>query len=179
VTLSDIHIADAEQAKSTGAMIALLPRGIDADALARPGGEPPEELHLTLFFFASDVTEVPFPTELLARLDEELGMFPVIYGKLFAQALFNFDGDEPCAVMLAGDSELLSQLKHEVIDPTVSVYGPQDPDLLQQHMPWIPHITLGYGMGFEQLPQRTEPITFDRVLFAWAGERFIFPLVEV
>ena len=168
--------SDAEQAKQLGGMIALMPRIEDARYFAT-GGEPAEDLHLTLFFFSSDVSELAPPVELITALDAELGMFPCIHARLFAHALFNPDGDEPCAVMLAGDSPLLEQLKHDIIDTSVSIFGPQDPDMLQQHSPWVPHVTIGYGMEMDELPSPGE-IVFDRVVLTWAGETFTFPLID-
>jgi hypothetical protein len=44
------RIGNAEQAKGTGGMIALFPRQDDAMNLAIPGGEPPEDMHVTLLY---------------------------------------------------------------------------------------------------------------------------------
>lgn len=169
--------ADAEQAKKTGGAILLWPHQDDAKDLAVAGGEPWEDLHITLYFFASDVTAHPSPIDLVRELDSELEIFPAIRAKLFAPALFNPEGDEPCAVMLAGDAPLLATLKNEVLAPLVAVHGPQDPDLYQQHEPWIPHVTIGYGMDFTQLPA-TRHLTFDRVTLEWADETYDFPLLD-
>lgn len=169
--------ADAEQAKRTGGALLLWPHEDDARALAVPGGEPWQDLHLTLYFFASDVTAEPLPVELISALDLELDAFPTINLNLFAQAVFNPTGDEPCAVMLGGDSPMLSTLRHEVLPPLVSMFGPQDPDLYNQHEPWIPHVTIGYGMPFDRLPEPRRMV-FDRVTLEWAGHDTTFQLLD-
>jgi len=43
-----IRLADVEQARATGGLIALYPRVVDAQTLAIPAGEPQQDLHLSL-----------------------------------------------------------------------------------------------------------------------------------
>jgi hypothetical protein len=54
-----VRLADAEQAKAAGALIALYPRVVDARTLAIPSGEAPEDLHLSLVDFGKDVRGSP------------------------------------------------------------------------------------------------------------------------
>ena len=62
------RVADAEQAKKTGGMVALLPRSSDVDALLVSGGEPPEDIHMTVVYLGEDVRGQD-PTELISQLD--------------------------------------------------------------------------------------------------------------
>jgi len=173
MTTPQLHLADAEQSKKTGGMLALIPRIEDARYYAVEGGEPVEDLHVTLYFFGSDVTALSC-RELLTGLDAELEMYPTITAKLFAHAMFNPTSEEPCAVYLVSDSTLLTPLK-EIVNHTVSVFGPRP--LPEQHEPWLPHLTAKYDGSIEELAPPGE-ITFDRIVLRWGSEEYVFPLID-
>jgi hypothetical protein len=172
-----LRVADAEQEKSTGGMIALYPRADDAYKLAVPGGEPPEELHVTLAFLGDDVSGID-PTDLLNQLPQVLDNVTVITARIMGHALFNPDGGddpedpkEPCAVYLVGDSEQLPELHSDIMD-LIRGY----PSVPEQHVPWIPHVTGGYSLPIDALSY-TGPVLFDRVGLAFAGNTKFFPLM--
>jgi hypothetical protein len=170
-----IHLeADAEQAKSTGGMLALVPRSQDAQTLAIPGGEPPEEMHVTLLYFGEHVQGPP-PPEVLACMDQLARLFGTIWTKVFSHAIFNPTGSEgrdPCAVYLLGDSQELADLRRQAVDQLQS----SSVDFKEQHEPWIPHITAGYGIS-PGLLSFTGPIALDTLLLSWAGEDVVVPLI--
>lgn len=167
--------ADAEQAKSTGGMLAIYPTQECAAQLVIPGGEPIEDLHLTLLYFGQDVTGFPGADQDLARAASSVvNQFGTIEANVFGHAIFNPNDQvnfrEPCAVYLVGNSPDFAQL-HTFLEQEVG----QVWDLSEQHRPWIPHITAGYSRGTDELFY-SGPIQFDRIGLEWAGNTTTFPL---
>jgi len=161
--------ADAEQAKSTGGMLALYPRADFAQILAVPGGEPPDDLHVTMFYFGEDVNNVPGEAEIAHAASGIADQFSSITAKAFGHAAFNPNGAEPCAVYLIGNSQQLADL-HCQLDEVVKPYISHD-----QHVPWAPHITAGYGIPTNALGYDGD-VVFDRIALQWAGQEYSFPL---
>lgn len=173
--LMNSRFADAEQAKQTGGMIALFPRVDEANKLLVPGGEPLEDLHVTLAYLGEQVSEQD-PRSVMAALGQVADHTTVITARIMGHATFNPDngpeGDkDPCAVYLISDSEQLPDLHHDVLDLATKLI-----DLPQQHKPWIPHITAGYNLDSTKLTY-TGPILFDRIGYAYMGHTHFFPLV--
>lgn len=154
----------------TGGMIALVPRAADARKLVVDGGDPVEELHLTLAYLGDDVTDWPGEqtAELLGDVRAIVSTLPPMQARVMAHALFNPDGHadrDPCAVHLVGDSPELAPLQQEMAD-----LAP-----VPQHDPVIFHITAGYGLDVGAL-NYTGPVTFDRVRVALGGQITDFEL---
>jgi hypothetical protein len=156
-----IKEADVEAAKKTGGMVALFPRTHDLDVLHVDGGEDTDELHMTVIFLGEDVTDQD-PTELISQLDFVSDNYSSIEARVFAHALFNPDGEQPCAVYLVGDNidivDLYQDMKKFVDD--------RYPGSKEQHPVYTPHITAGYGLTVDKLDY-TGPITFDRIGLRW------------
>lgn len=167
--------ADASQAKETGGMVALLPTQSDAELLLVEGGEPLEDLHLTLAYLGENVVSHDF--RLLREDLESLSLsLPQMTGQVLGVASFNID--DPCEVYLISDCKEVVELYHEVWNSVFS--NAADLDAGQyQHFPFIAHITARYEsqgaepVYFDEMPER---ITFDRLLLSWGTERFVFPL---
>lgn len=158
--------ADAEQAKSTGGMLAAYPRDDFAAQLAVPGGEPLEDLHLTLFYFGEDVTEMPGQAEIVQAASGIADQFGGgVTARVFGHAILNPTGAEPCAVYLVGNSDDLADLHHQ-LEQVVTPYVSQD-----QHRPWLPHITAGYGLDPSALGFSGD-IVLDRIALQWAGQEY-------
>lgn len=165
----DTRLTDVTEAMATGGMIALLPRAGDAEALTVVGGEPADELHLTLVSFGTGVTGTD--VELARRLGELTTRWSAeVKANMFAHATFSPGGPGECAVYLAGDSPELADLRSAVIDLAAQVY-PVPP----QHDPWIPHVTAKYGV-LDGALTFTGPVVFDRMRLRWAGHTTDFPL---
>lgn len=164
----------ADDAQNTGGMIALVPRAEDAAALAVKGGEKPEELHLTLCYLGDDVTGMT--SEMLNRTaslvaDMAARCTTPVMARTMATATFNPDGHEgrkPCAVFLVGDSRDIGNMRLAVI-----ACAGDEP----QHEPFIPHITIGYGLKADKLGP-VGPVMFDRIRLALADKVYDFPLGE-
>lgn len=171
-----IREADAEQAKATGGMVALFPRQDVAEALVIPGGEPIEDLHLTLAYLGEDVSDLPRDNLALAISQLADHYATAIQARVMGHAVFNPDGGptgefDPCCVYLIGDSQEIAPLRQQVVEACQSTL----PNLHKQHEPFIPHVTAGYGS--HQLSY-TGPIVFDRLCLDWAGDQLSFPLME-
>lgn len=167
--------ADAEQAKSTGGMLALVPSAATATRLVvnDPKAEPIEELHLTLAYFGQDVRGLYSSVSAEMLMRDVAEAFPPIQAKAMGHALFNPSGDEPCAVYLIGDNDYLPELYHTVQDLLHTSY-----DMPRQHTPFIPHVTGGYDLPISKLGY-DGPVTFDLITLKWAGESYIAPLSGV
>lgn len=165
--------ADAEVAKQLGGMIALVPSAESVAKLLIDGGEPAEDLHLTLAYLGEDVSVFDSSLGAVDAARAVADSSPAIYAKAMGHATFNPSGDEPCAVYLIGDNPYLPELKSIVMDTLDSFY-----EMPYQHTPWIPHVTAGYDFEAADL-EYTGPVVFDAVVATWSGEQHIFPLFDV
>ena len=174
---ASVHTADAEEAKATGGMIALYPRTMDADQMAVPGGEPPEDLHCTLVYFGSDVSSMN-PADLPNALAQLADLTPVIESRVFGHA--NFNGE--AAVYIVNDSgedagttsqdqfNQLTNVQEQAYSLAAQLVG-----VPPQHQPWIPHITASYYATADSL-QFSGTIYFDKIGLAWQGQTQYFYL---
>ena len=177
-----------------GAMVALVPSDDDAKRLVVEGGEPLDQLHLTLLYLgeADQIGDDIRAALIDAGRDMALGWNGVA-AEAFAPALFNPAGDEPCAVMLCSGAELAEFYETAIADLTELIDLPED-----LHVPWCAHITLFYLAPTTEKPQgtvdlimsagdnsplmqamwATGPVTFDRLRFAFGGEVTDIPLIQ-
>lgn len=148
----------------TGAMIALVPA--ETDALVVDGGDPAEELHLTLAYLGeADEWSDDARETLTSALGSVLGGSAT--GKVFGHARFNPNDPEkdPCAVYVVDSPDAREQRAAvwDVLETTAGL-----PALPENHE-FIPHITAGYGVDVTAL-EYTGPVTFDRLRIAFAGD---------
>jgi hypothetical protein len=174
-------------------MIALVPA--EPDALTVDGGDPADQLHLTLAYLGDDVASWPesYISEVHAVVAELVGGQhaedgePVpafgparpLVGNVFSHAVFNPNSDNgrnPATVYLFdGDADrfemedLARQVQNRLRDKLGEI------DFPEQHNPWVPHLTAGYGVPVDGLTY-TGPVTFDRVRVALGGEVTDYPL---
>ena len=161
--------ADAEQAKQTGGMVALYPRSDYAEMLTVPGGEPTEDLHLTLVYLGQDVTGIS-DGGLWSDVATISFNYSEITASIFGHGVFN-SIDDPCSVYLVGNSPEIDQLHTDVLQAAMQDF----PELPEQHVPFHPHITAMYGNP-PLVGQYEGPIVFDRLGFVFAGEFQNIPL---
>jgi len=199
----DVQVEPDEKPAHTGGMVALVPA--DPTLLAVPGGDPAEELHMTLAYLGDDVTG--WDGEIVAAVHQRAlsitdhslegapggpveevavgdyrgpGQMGPVTLNVFAHALFNpnggADGQEPATVYLFDGSEQRGTA--EAIQSEV-VYRLRE--LLgelrfpEQHERWEPHVTAGYGVEPSAL-NFTGPVTFDRLRVALGGNVTDYPL---
>lgn len=157
-----------------GGMVALIPRADDAEKLRVPGGEKLDQLHLTLAYLGDDVTGWTADQRnslTAAALNAAQAAGSPVLARVIGPGMFNPDGHDgraPCAVYLVGDSPMIAPMR-EMMRAAV---------LEQQHEPFLPHVTAGYGILVTRL-KYTGPVVFDRLRVAFAGDTYDFPLGEV
>lgn len=190
-----------EQSGHTGGMVALIPA--DPGVLAVEGGDPAEEMHVTLAYLGDDVTAWPeeqkravhdAAREIAAGSepvepdedDPEFADLPTgpargaLEARVFAHSVFNPDGGpdgdkDPASVYLFGDegAESLHTLHTQAVEILRDRLG--DDVLPQQHRPFVPHATAGYNLPLDRL-SFTGPVRFDRLRVALGGDVTDYPL---
>lgn len=171
----------------TGAMVALIPT--DPEALALEGGEPVDELHVTLFYLG-DAADIPveLQTAILSEVESRAAAnWPgPIEAQVFGASIWNPTSDDPSMVLSVGGPDL-RPIRDDVQQGIINAPGNMDGEapewaMPEQHQPWVPHLCLAYAEPeslVEQMPtalERVGPATFDRVRVAFAGEVHDFKL---
>lgn len=183
----------AQQPEHTGAMVALIPAEEELARLAVDGGEPAGDLHCTLMFLG-EAADIPddVRTAVVNAVRAYVDGWPPVDADGFAVSLFNPPGMErsdgrqrdTCVVLgLSGDElDLMHEVVEDAVADAVDGSGWVPPE---QHMPWIPHVTLAYPDGMDMaalgrmvadLADRVGPVTFDRVRVAFGGQVVDIPL---
>ena len=145
-----------------GGMVALIPTEDDAHRLAIPGWEPVEELHVTLAFLGGVDQPPAFQQRLLDIVAVCAKKTGLVVGDLWAACAFNPTGPTPCATYLVGGSSV--EDVHSLLEDRMMGL-----ELPQQHRPWVPHITIGYGLYAWRLGE-FGPVTFDRLRVAFEDD---------
>ncbi|MER7488723.1 hypothetical protein ABTY20_23020 [Streptomyces sp. NPDC126497] len=178
--------AAADGSHTQGCMIALMPTAEDAARLAVPGGEPAEELHLTLYYLGDDAAT--YGGDVRMSIVDELTAYaahlPPVTAKVFGAAHWNGDSDSPSWVWSVGDlsfgegrEELLEEYRQTAAD--VLLTADASPLVPEQHHPWVAHICAAYSEDPSFLPdleQRLGPVTFDRLRVSFGDEDHDVPL---
>jgi hypothetical protein len=167
-----------------GAMVALIPTADDAERLAVDGGEPAEQLHVTLAYLGDAINLDPSDRQdIIDAVSTAVNGTPVIAADGFYVAPFNPPGvtnpdgkqRETCIVLgLTGDD---LDLIHTLVGDSLAGSGAVLPS---QHAPWHAHMTLLYSDDLTQavtLADRAGPVMFDRVRIALAGQNLDIPLI--
>lgn len=175
-------VASAEEAKRTGGMIALVPSDEDIERLTVDGGEPAEDLHLTLVFLGDDITMLDDEARDKITSIAQRYVNGVIDADAFAVNIFNphkIDSDGSpggCVVLGVGRGDGLVELRSNIVSALGGLGGFELPE---QHEPWVPHITLKYTNDFSDvggLTDRVGPVTFDRLRVALGSDVTDIPL---
>lgn len=177
----------AEQSEHTGAMIALIPSDNDLDRLTLDGGEPRDEIHLTLWFLGdADAFDSEMRDGIInaVRGMVERRKFTAMRGYAFGINHWNPGSDEPAWVLAVGDFPD-DEREHEPLGVFRSGIaeswhdGMIEFDLPAQHSPWSPHITIAYNSDTDMvdvLKERLGAVTFDKVRLAFGSEVTDIPL---
>lgn len=150
-------IAAALNYDGPGGMVALYPLEEEARAIARENGEPPEDLHVTLFFF-DDAADLP--DELTVD-----GMGP-LSGTISGIARFQ-EGEDGVPIVALPSVVGLVELR---------VYLATHLDGYSERYGFIPHMTLGYGEVADPEGAVGLPVTFTHVCVATKDGKRFFPL---
>jgi hypothetical protein len=98
---------------------------------------------------------------------------------IFSHAVFNPNGDnghDAATVYLLdgqGDREAIDWLRNDVVSQVRNAIG--DVNFPDQHQPFLPHVTAGYGLDPNQVTY-TGPVTFDRIRVAIGDDVTDYPL---
>ena len=166
---ADLDPSDNAPEQQTGVMVAFfLPGGI-AKKIALDGGEPPEELHLTLAFLgeAADLTD---PDGLKSAVKTWAAATVPIDGELAGVGMFTA-GPEP-VTYVSFDSPELPAARQALVEalkdqPVATAHG------------YTPHITLDYADRVSEPKVGGESVTFDTVSVVIAGDRTDYPMKPV
>jgi 2'-5' RNA ligase len=157
----------------TGAMVALRMTDEQATAMAVDGGEAPGQLHMTLAHLgeAADI-----PPEVQQAIVDALTAYAAtltqpVEGTVFSVNVYNPAADERDTAIVAGvNGEQLPTIHAAVNEALAGAFA----NLPEQYAPWAAHIALIYTDNLAlvgQLVDRTDqPVTFDRLRIAFAGE---------
>lgn len=169
---------DATEVRYSGGMIALVPE--NPGALVVSGGDPEEQLHLTLAYLGDDVLELP--EEILDGLRGLGAMIaqetqPIV-GRIFAHSRWNPDGGpdgdrEPVAVYEIDNTPSLNSLQDRVCWQARELMG--EALFPEQHHPFKAHVTAGYGLEPSALTATGE-VRFTHLRVALGGEVNDYPL---
>lgn len=193
-----------DQPEHTGGMVALMPTAEDAAKLAVDGGDPAEQLHLTLAYLGDDVTDWDDEivaavhevarklTDLAATEDDDQpvpadghdyrgpGQRGPLTLTVFSHSHFNPNGgpddQEPCMVyQFSGEGDLN---RVEALHSDVCWQVKEaigEVNFPEQHAKFQPHVTAGYNLPPDSLSY-TGPVTFDRLRVALADAVTDYPL---
>lgn len=179
-SLADEAITAAAEVH-TGAMIALVPSADDAQRIAVDGGEPAEQLHLTLLYLGEGVMIPPeVRSEIIDACSRWAEQLPTVIAKAFSVNMFNPGGDEPC-VVLGVSGGLLANVRDAVVASVKHVLESNGVPCAENHEPWIPHVTLVYtdDADIAAFAEKLGSITFDHIRVAFAGDVYDIPLSAV
>lgn len=158
-----------------GAMIALVPTAADAERLALPGGEPADQLHLTLAYLGkADDWDEQQRQALIELVRQQAATHPPVEGTAFGAAHWNPNSEYPAWVLNVGGDSLTPT--HAGVWQALLA---GDWTLPAQHSPWLAHLCLSYDDDptlVTAMEQRLGPVTFDRLRVAFAEKHVDFPL---
>lgn len=174
---------NADGTPHTGAMVALLPSDLDVQRLALEGGEPADQLHVTMFYLGDAVDwDDEARGQVISNMANVARMIGPVQAHIFGGALWNPGSDEPAYVWNVGDARdvvggaRLADARYEVQYALEDRHG--GPDMPQQHSPWVAHICAAYGKAdLEAMAERVGPVTLDRLVVAFGGEWTVLPLI--
>ena len=148
----------------TGAVVVLLPA--DPESLAVAGGDPPEQLHMTICYLGdASVLDEEEKQAAIDAVNSVSPMGPAVDAAFAGVTEFaDNDGDGQRAVALTYNSEEAHTI-HELLEEMLGVeniYGG-----------FIPHVTLGYNVTVDPAAYDGTTTTFDRLALWWAGETLV------
>jgi 2'-5' RNA ligase len=161
----------------TGVMVAFYLPPLAASQLARPGGELPEELHLTLAYLGDTSDLDPSARILIDKILADFASYQSpIGGEVSGIGLFNTpEGGETNAFYASFDSPRLAKFRAAIVDQLRWA----DVEVVSNHG-FTPHITLAYIPKGKPLPAvelPALPVVFESVWLSWGDERTEYPLL--
>lgn len=166
------HRASFARQAPTGCAVMLVPPPDVAAALAVPGGDPAQDLHVTLCFLGdtTDLGDAP-PPRLALMLLFFAALHPPVAGEYSGVGRFSGDGLD--AAYLSLDAPALPALRESLVAGLAAVGTPARTD-----HGFSPHTTLAYVAPDAPLPvDRIDPtpVAFAAVELWWGAARTSFP----
>jgi 2'-5' RNA ligase len=159
------HLSKADT--STGAMVALYPTADVAAQLAQPGGEPAEQLHVTLAYLGP-AANIEDPEALKRAVAEFASRTAPIAGSV--SGVGHFTGGETPVTYASVDLPTLAPARERLVFDLYSNGGAQLP---REHG-FSPHVTLAFADLNATVPNL--PLVFEQVSLVIGGDRTDFPL---
>jgi 2'-5' RNA ligase len=158
---------ETEKAEAnTGAMVALYPSPDVAQQLAQEGGEPVEELHLTLAFLGG-AAAIGEPEALKGLVQGFAAATPPLAGEI--AGLGHFTSGEEAVTYASPDLPGLPGMRQCLVEALEEAgFGPS-----KEHG-YIPHITLAYDHREPDVPN--VPLRFECLSLVLGDERTDYPL---
>ena len=155
--------------QGNGVVVTVEPTEEQRAALAQPGGEPAEVLHLTLVSLANGAQEDRATVERVVA--EVAAMFGPLAGEVAGIGTFgDEDGTEVSLALI--DAPGLAELRHEVIEALEAAGIP-----IHRNHDFQPHITLAYGPIPETASVVGLALDFEDLTLRWGPDRTDWPLV--
>lgn len=162
---------------NTGGMIALVPA--DPESLTVAGGDPANQLHLTLAYLGDDLTGMSQETRdgITGHVASMASNLAPIDARIMGHALWNPDGGpdgamDPCAIYQVQPHPALSDARDYANMGARDQLGADYPE---QHPGFLPHVTAGYGLEPAAL-NYAGPVKFDRIRLALGTDTTDYPL---
>lgn len=170
----------------TGAMVALVPS--DPGAFTLEGYEPADELHVTLWFLG-EAADIPpeLQTAILAEMESRAAALPAVKVEAFGAAVWNPNGEHPCAVLNIGGGglvEVRDDTHQGLVNAPDNVKGDRpDWSMPEQRTPWSAHMCIAYDPDPLRLiadaAELLGPVKLDTLRVALGEEVHDFPLASV
>lgn len=158
----------AQEQEHTGAMVALVPTAQTAAALAVPGGEPADQLHVTLAYLGdADALSDEEVQGLLAEVRDWATKTGQINGHISGYGVFDQD---PPVTYLSFDAPALPRARQDLVDRLDHAGVPAD----RAHG-FTPHMTVAYGAA-NSPDVASSLLRFHQVEVRLGGRRITFPL---
>jgi len=168
----------ASDEPQTGAMIALVPDADTIQRLAVPGGEAPEDLHMTICYLGEAAKIVPMRRDhIIDSMKFASQEIPVVEASAFGVAEWNPNDPEKQTSLVynigGGEVDDAYEMLYDIIR---GLMGDQLPE---QYEPYVAHVCAAYSNDITLLNtmvQNLGYVRFDRLRVAFAGDVTDFDL---
>lgn len=150
------------EADMEGCMVALFLDEADAKKLKVRGGEPVENMHITLCYFVDKQADRDDWDEVKKLVEQIANQHPPMSGKVSGYG--TFDSDDGTVLWASPAVQGLAELRHKIFEAV------EDAGFtVSKEYDWVPHITLKYGHKGRLPKNKQHELEFKNLSFA-AGD---------